>query len=318
MVGIFVSLLSHDGPTLRTSKTNHSSHRSSYLERINRVLDHIVANLTEPLRLGELAELAELSPFHFHRIFQAMIGETPNDYVKRMRLERSLSLMSFGKPKSLTSIALECGFSSSSDFTRSFKLRYGVAPSKFDLVSWRAEHGLRLESAAAASPMKLKYRPRANPDQFRVRLRPLPARNVAYLRVSNPYQGDRVVQGAKRLVAWVEAQHLTEVQWLGYQYENPQLTSLEQCHYCVAVEVREVFEPKGEIGLYRFPAMQVAEVEMQGDIYKEIRLLEWLYGSWLPRSRYEPADQPCFEAWAGRPFAQGLEQFALKIQLPVR
>jgi AraC family transcriptional regulator len=293
--------------------------KATYIERINRVLDHVFSDLTQPLRLNELAELADLSPFHFHRIFQAMVGETPNAFVKRLRLEKSLYLMSFAKQKSFSAIAFESGFASSSDFTRSFKLRYGVAPSKFDLASWRDENGRCIESAAEASPFKLKrHSPRSNPDHFRVRVRDLPARNVAYIRVADPYQGDAVVQAAKRLMAWADAHQLAHGQWLGYQFESPKVTKLEFCHYCVGVEIRTEFKPKGEIGVYRFPPMMVAEVEMKGGIDLEIRLLQWLYGSWLPRSKYVPADQPCFESWLGKPFSHGLEYFELTIQLPLK
>ena len=282
------------------------------------MLDHIFADLTQPLSLGELAELADLSPFHFHRVFQAMVGETPNDFVKRLRLEKSLYLMSYGKKNSLTTVALECGFSSSSDFSRSFKLRYGVAPSKFDLDAWRAENGKRIDAAAAESPFKLTKAPsRANPDNFRVHIRELPPRTVAYIRVSDPYQGDGVVKAVSRLMAWAEARQLADGQWLGYQFENPKVTPLELCHYCIAVEVSSDFKPSGEIGRYRFPAMLVAEVEMKGGIDLEIRLMQWLYGSWLPRSKYIPADQPSFEAFLGKPFAHGLEYFELKIHLPI-
>lgn len=283
------------------------------------MLDRIFADLTQSLSLNELAEVADLSPFHFHRVFQAMVGETPNEFVKRLRLEKSLYLMSFGKQNSLTTIALECGFSSSSDFSRSFKLRYGAAPSKFDLSSWRAEKEKRIESAAAESPLKLRKNPsRANPDHFRVRVRELPVRTVAYIRVSNPYQGDGVVQAANRLMDWAEARQIAGGQWLGYQFENPNLTQLEHCHYCIAVEVENVLIPKGEVGLFRFPKMLVAEVEMEGDIELEIRLMRWLYGSWLPRSKYVPADQPCFEVFLGKPFEHGLEHFELKIHLPIK
>lgn len=284
------------------------------------MLDYIYADLGRPLRLDDLAELADLSPFHFHRVFQAMVGETPNDFVKRLRLERALYLMSFGKAKSMTSIALDCGFGSSSDFTRSFKQRYGVAPSKFDLQSWQAEHGRQIEEAAAQSPLKLtRPAPRTNPDHFRVKIVELPARTVAYIRVSNPYQGDAVIQAASRLVSWAESNQVAvDSQWLGYQFESPRVTALEHCYYCVAVEMESQFNSKDEVGLYRFPKMLVAEVEMRGGIDLEIRLLQWLYGSWLPRSKFVPDDQPCFEAWIGKPFEHGYEHFELKIQLPIR
>ncbi len=129
--------------------------KPGYIERINRVLDFIMADISRPLNLGQLATLAGLSPFHFHRVFQAMVGETPNECVKRLRLERALYLMSYGKRKSLTDVAIDCGFSSSSDFTRSFKLRYGVAPSKFDVEAWQAGQIAHIENATAQSVFKL-------------------------------------------------------------------------------------------------------------------------------------------------------------------
>ena len=55
--------------------------------------------------------------------------------------------------------------------------------------------------------------------------------------------------------------------------------------------------------------MTVAQIEIRGGIDLELRALQWVYGAWLPRSRYVPDDQPGFEAWIGRPFAHGTEHF---------
>jgi AraC family transcriptional regulator len=63
--------------------------------------------------------------------------------------------------------------------------------------------------------------------------------------------------------------------------------------------------------------MIVAQVEVRGGIDLELRALQWLYGTWLPRSGYVPDDQPGFEAWIGRPFAHGTEHFELYAQLPI-
>ncbi len=73
-----------------------------------------------------------------------------------------------------------------------------------------------------------------------------------------------------------------------------------------------------DVGRFEFPAMLVAEVVVRGGIDLELRALDWLYGTWLPRSRYVPDDQPCFEAWIGRPFQHGPEHFELLLQLPVK
>jgi AraC family transcriptional regulator len=156
-----------------------------------------------------------------------------------------------------------------------------------------------------------------NPDGFKVRIRDLPARTVAYIRVSDPYRVDAVPRATQRLLAWAERHNLADGQWLGYQWENPELVPLEQCLYHVAVEA-ERFTTSGEVGRFRFPPMVVAQVEIRGGINLELRALQWLYGSWLPRSGYVPDDHPGFEAWIGRPFAHGMEHFEIYAQLPVR
>jgi AraC family transcriptional regulator len=48
----------------------------AYAERVNLAIDHVVGHLGEPLRLADVARAARLSPFHFHRVFQVLVGET--------------------------------------------------------------------------------------------------------------------------------------------------------------------------------------------------------------------------------------------------
>jgi AraC family transcriptional regulator len=306
---------------LRTSEKRQIAATGTYVERVNRAIDHIVSHLGEPLRLREIARAARLSPFHFHRVFQVLVGATPAEFVKRLRLEKALGLMSRGsRAPSLTAIANACGFSSSSDFSRCFKQRFQVSPSAFDIEAWRAAHGDDLEALVQRNshvPHVKGLPARRNPDKFRVTIRHIPARSVAYICVARPYQGDAVIRAIRRLVAWAERHGLAGGQWLGYQWDNPEITSLEDCRYYVAVEA-EQFTSKGEIGRFAFGPMTVAEIEIRGDIELELRALQWLYGAWLPRSGYVPDDYPGFEAWSGRPFANGTEYFEIRIQLPIR
>jgi AraC family transcriptional regulator len=305
---------------LRISKKSQPATAATYVQRVNLAIDHIVGHLHEPLRLRDLARVAMLSPFHFHRVFQAHVGSTPADFVKRLRLEKALGLMSRTRSTSLTTIALGCGFSSSSDFSRCFRQRYGVPPSSFDIKAWREAHGDELDAIvgrATGLPHIDRLPPRHNPDSFRVKIRDLPSRTVAYICVDKPYQGSGVIGAVQALVAWAERNRLADGQWLGYQWDDPEVTSLEDCRYYVAVEA-ERFTPKGEVGRYRFPPMAVAQVAIRGGLDLELRALRWLYGSWLPRSGYLPEDHPCFEAWIGRPFAHGMEYFEILVQLPIR
>ena len=68
-----------------------------YKQRLLRVLVHIQEHLDESLSLDELAGLACFSPFHFHRIFTGMLGESVKEYVRRLRIERAASPAQAGR-----------------------------------------------------------------------------------------------------------------------------------------------------------------------------------------------------------------------------
>lgn len=293
---------------------------AGYVERINRAIDHVMHHLADPLPLEEVARAASFSPFHFHRLFKALVGETVHDFVKRVRLEQALRLLSHRRRMSLTEVALACGFSSSSDFSRSFRARYGVPPRRFDLQGQRGDGRRQLVQAVwpQGDPQPLQRLPPGhNPDGFVARVRAVPARRVAYLRVFRPYEGDGVARAARSLVAWARERGLAGGQWLGYQWEDPEIVPLAHCRYDVGLEVPEGVPVDGDVGLAAFPPTTLAEVDIAGSAELELRALDWLFTAWLPASGYVPDHQPCFEAWAGEPFAHGFEHFELRLQLPV-
>ena len=86
--------------------------RKEYAARMNRVVDNIESHLADPLDLRHLAGVACFSPFHFHRLFRAWMGETLQDFVHRLRLERAAQILVFQRSKSVSDISLDCGFSS--------------------------------------------------------------------------------------------------------------------------------------------------------------------------------------------------------------
>jgi AraC family transcriptional regulator len=140
---------------------------------------------------------------------------------------------------------------------------------------------------------------------------------VAYIRVHHPYEGDHVPQAAARLLAWAEARGLADGQWLGYQWDDPEIVPLEKCRYDIGVEVPSGIVAADEVSITTFAATLIAEIEIAGTVELELRALDWLYLTWLPSSGYAPAHQPAFEAFNGPPFADGGEHFELRVQLPI-
>ena len=103
----------------------------AYRGRINKALVYIDENITEALDLNSVSEVANYSPFHFHRVFKGVIGETLNEYINRRRVEKAALTLLHKEDVNLTELTHQYGFTSSSSFSRSFKMFYGVSPTEF-------------------------------------------------------------------------------------------------------------------------------------------------------------------------------------------
>ena len=104
--------------------------REEYLKRINRLTEYINANLQEELDLISLAERCMLSPYHFHRIMKAFLGEPLGAYINRLRVENAVRSLRYSNA-SIQDIAYSVGYSSPASFTKVFKQYYGFSPSEF-------------------------------------------------------------------------------------------------------------------------------------------------------------------------------------------
>jgi AraC family transcriptional regulator len=98
--------------------------------RLRRVLAYIEEHLAEEITVGDLANVACLSVFHFTRAFAATMGVPPHRYVSRRRLESAKAMIATGRA-SLSEIALDCQFSSQSSFTRAFRRATGMTPAEY-------------------------------------------------------------------------------------------------------------------------------------------------------------------------------------------
>src|SRR5260221_6970043 len=109
--------------------------RAEYDGRMHRVLEHIDQQLDQPLNLDTLARVAHFSPFHFHSLFAAWMGETLGDYLRRRRVEVAAMRLSSQPRLSVLAAAISVGFGSGEAFARAFKTRFGCAP-----TAWRQQN----------------------------------------------------------------------------------------------------------------------------------------------------------------------------------
>ena len=98
--------------------------------RIARVLRCLEATTAERHALGDLARTASLSPYHFLRVFKAVTGVTPHQWILRARLREAAHRLATTRAP-VTEIALEVGFDDLSNFIRTFRAEFGVSPSRY-------------------------------------------------------------------------------------------------------------------------------------------------------------------------------------------
>jgi AraC-like DNA-binding protein len=104
--------------------------RAELCRRVQRGRNVMEGSLAEPLELQRVAREAALSPYHFHRAFTQLFGETPHGYLTRRRMERACELLaSTGMP--VLDVCLACGYQSLGSFTSLFRKRTGVPPAQF-------------------------------------------------------------------------------------------------------------------------------------------------------------------------------------------
>lgn len=318
--------------------------REEYKARINRVIDYIEANISRNLSLKELAEVASFSPFHFHRIFSAMIGETLNGFIKRLRIEKAAAMLKQNPKKTITEIAFESGFSSSSAFARTFQETFKMSASQWRTGKYPedSKNGKK-DSKEGQHPSNIQqdfdvyslYIENTTKQIWRVELKTskeliasievkdIPEMNVAYIRHIGSYAGDEQLFGTlfNRLFTWAGPRGLLrfpETKTITIYHDNPDITDDTKLRTDVCITVPPDTQVDGEIGKATIPAGKyaIAHFEITPDRYGEA----WnaVYGGWLPESGYQPDDRPCFELYLNDPKQHPEGKHVVDIYAPVK
>jgi AraC family transcriptional regulator len=211
-------------------------------EQLYPVFVYIQSHLADDLSLEQVAGQADLSPFHFHRLFHGLVGETLKQYTQRLRLEQAAYHLKI-QDASILDVALNAGFNNHETFSRAFKRWFGVPPKQFrqsfgrstqDNGSTVRDYLNKLATDFQLSRVTIK------------KLNPLP---VAFIRNLGPYV-DVDVSLFERLQTWADREgHFTgENLFLGVGHDDPNITAIEKVRFDLCLAVSEPFRPDGEVG----------------------------------------------------------------------
>jgi AraC family transcriptional regulator len=301
-----------------------------YKSRINKTFDYIEKNLESQFTLEEIADVAGFSKYHFNRIFYGCVGETPFQFIQRLRLERAASLIVSRPHLSITEIAFSCGFNDLAVFSRNFKSHFGKTATE-----WRNQkHTLSNISKTNSKKQQsddevlqyfcqrsktIKWRTNMELNKS-VEVKELPTMTVAYVRYTGPYKGNEKLfeELWTKLFTWAGPRGLTaqpDLKSLIIYHDDPNITVEDKLRMSVCISVPPNTKTDGEVGKMEVEGGKyvIARFELKGQQFQQA--WEWVYGEWFPKSGYQPDDKPCFEMYPEEP-KDG--KFTVDICVPVK
>ena len=292
--------------------SNAARFATAYAQRMNKVLDHIDAHLDADLGLATLAAVAHFSPFHFHRVFAAWMGETLGDHLRRRRLDAAALQLAGGRAVSVLEVALSVGFGSGEAFARAFKQRFGCTPTAWrddtperwldELETMRRRHADRKTDQAVRNPDQSPDGGPADDEaipteetSMDVKITTLPAARVAYLRHIGPY-GQPVSEFWQRVaMPWLVAHDLDKLPRYGIGRDDPCITEPDKCRYDVCVPVPDDFAARSPAGIDTLPGGRYAVARFEGTVDDIAAAYTELLRDWLPASGFQADGRPIVE-----------------------
>jgi AraC family transcriptional regulator len=282
---------------------NDLSHRARYEARLNRVLDHIYDHLDEPLDIDRLAEIACLSPYHWHRIYQAMHGETVASTVRRLRLHRAAGYLANGSLP-IAEIAERSGYSSLQSFSRTFRTVFGMPPAQYRK---QGTHSRFRRAQSGDDDMVMRE----------VVIRDVPAMQVLTIDHVGSYM--QIGKAFDALIGWLAARNLLspEMRMIGIYYDDPGIVAEAELRSKAGVVLPDAVEVAAPVSSTHVRGGRYAVLQHKGPYADMAAAYEWLYGEWLVQSEHEAADAPVFEEYLNNPKDTAPSELLTEICLPL-
>lgn len=282
----------------------------------------ITAALDEALDLDSLASPACMAPLHFHRVFRGLIGETPIQMHRRLRLERAACRLAEGE-ESVLRVALEAGYETHEAFTRAFRVAYGRSPTEQRMLArasgnnkaacepgmrkpshrLQAACGVHVDIAAVLALINLTNLLVHNGAlAMDVQLETRPEIRVATLAHSGPY--NTISAAFERLGAIAGPAGLfafPDAQMIAIYYDDPESTPAETLRSAAGVTVNSNTPLPHPLTEVRLPAGRWARLMHRGSYAGLGDAWQRLLGQWLPNSGLRLGVGECYELYLNHP-----------------
>jgi len=287
-----------------------------YSRRIQRVIQYMGAHLDADLDLSALAEVAHLSPYHFHRVYAGMTGETAAESLRRLRLHRAAGSL-IGSETPVRMIAKHAGYGSVAAFTRAFQSAYGTPPATYRRRGFLVmDYSQALPSDVPPASRNLK----PEHAMFNVTLRHSEATRLIAFR----HQGHYLEIGPvfERLFTWAGPRGLMgpKTRGIGIYYSDTHNVPPAEWRSDACISIGPDVTPPDDADAPRLIDLaggRHAVLRHKGPYAELHHAYNWLFGQWLPSSGEMPADRPVFEEYLNNPRELPPEEWLTEINLPL-
>lgn len=299
--------------------------RSFYQAAVLDAVSRVGASLDEALDLNALARGAALSPFHFHRIFRGMIGETPLEMHRRLRMERAASQLLDGA-KPVTAIAFDAGYDTHEAFTRAFRRAFAMPPSAFRESAQEGKGCERPVQIHLTARSGIHYTPSINLQAIRfvrgepamsVTIEQVPVLRIATVHHVGPY--NRISEAFQRLGAIAGRTGLVRdgAMMLALYYDDPETTPADQLRSDAGVTVPDDVQLSSEVVEKRLPAGRYARSTHLGPYDTLGDTWSRMMGEWLPDSGERIRGGASFEVYRNTPADTRPEELRTDLYVPL-
>lgn len=231
----------------------------NHKRQTNKVIDYITAHLDTQISMEELAEIAGLSQYHFHRVFRTEVGETIAKFIVRKRMEKAGRELQRNSDTPISDIAYSVGYASGSVFCRNFKQHFGITASEYrDTIKQRNSKNSQLKNTNEEQ-ISAFTRYICNCKTIKIgdkimnctfEIKNLDPHNVVYCRHTGAYDG--IGKTINKLMQWAYPRGFVNGRpVIGTVYlDDPAITAQDRLQSDVFLLVDKDVPVDGEIGKY--------------------------------------------------------------------
>ncbi len=297
---------------------------SGLIIRINKVIDHIEKHISEEHSLEKLAEIANLSKFHFHRTFKFITQETPNDYITRKRIEKIASLLVHDPKQSIAGLSFYYGFQNLSSFSRSFKKYFGFSASQ---LRKRVKNRTGIDPSLNSKIGKTTFLSKTDLSESEklkewmaskaaISVKVIPEVSLAFIRHwGSPYT---IHKAFDKLLDWCKAFDNNQIgdDYFTLFHDNPSLTIDYKIQQSACVETKNIVSLKHEISVLKIPSQKY----LIGKFELNDREFEMAWNSmifWLNKNNLRAKDGHRFERFLNNSLFDDSPTYQVEIGIPI-